>query len=340
MARAGILDANNRIKSEVWVDQPNALEHLANLQNQGLVSETEAIRLSKLVRDGYTVFPSGLSDEEIKAARDLARKLWKERPHDLLAADNGLNRGRPFPMSLFPGDFRERPGCRILDAHSHSQHFLQLTALPILHRMINLILGEQCIATQSLYFSHGSGQSLHRDPWFVITTPIATLYAAWIALEDITPDSGPLLYVPGSHVLPYKPLNTGDIIFHDPLAEESSKAEHRADLRQRMADGGLKPMPFLAKAGEILIWHGSLVHGGSEIQNQNATRASYVIHFDAKRLHPRRGTTITYGENKPKVFYQNSPTELNGTSYFSNPIAGKPLNEIVEFTNPKTSDVA
>lgn len=35
------------------------------------------------------------------------------------------------------------------------------------------------------------------------THPLGFLVAAWIAFEDIHPDSGPLVYYPGSHQLPY-----------------------------------------------------------------------------------------------------------------------------------------
>jgi len=35
------------------------------------------------------------------------------------------------------------------------------------------------------------------------TYPEGYLVGAWVAVEDIHPDSGPLVYYPGSHRLPY-----------------------------------------------------------------------------------------------------------------------------------------
>jgi len=35
------------------------------------------------------------------------------------------------------------------------------------------------------------------------TFPLGVLLGAWISLEDMTDDNGPLHYYPGSHKLPY-----------------------------------------------------------------------------------------------------------------------------------------
>jgi ectoine hydroxylase-related dioxygenase (phytanoyl-CoA dioxygenase family) len=53
---------------------------------------------------------------------------------------------------------------------------------------------------QSLTFYKGSQQSIHVDyPYVRCQTQLAKLAASWIPLEDIHPESGPLVYYPGSH---------------------------------------------------------------------------------------------------------------------------------------------
>ena len=47
----------------------------------------------------------------------------------------------------------------------------------------------------------GSQQGAHSDSIHMTTYPIGYLSAAWIAFEDIHPDSGPQLFYPGSHRL-------------------------------------------------------------------------------------------------------------------------------------------
>ena len=51
----------------------------------------------------------------------------------------------------------------------------------------------------SLTFSKGSMQALHQDTCVFHTWPFNALIGVWIALEDITVESGPLVYYPGSH---------------------------------------------------------------------------------------------------------------------------------------------
>lgn len=284
--------------------------------------------MEKYIQDGYVIFPSGLSDEFLSQAVIDGGSLWSSKPADLLGSAVSQNGGRPLPMSLFP-EVTVGPGFRILDGHSHSERFEAMTALPKLHRLIELILGERAVATQSLYFPYGSTQTLHRDPWYVVTTPIATLVAAWIALEDISPASGPLTFVPGSHRLPYKPLSTGDIVFHEPSATAESKAAHVQAMKADMAAQGLQVKEFLAKKGDILVWHGSLVHGGSRVTDPTVTRQSYVVHFDAARVHPRHAQSIRVGDRAPRVVETRQVSERDGCLFFPNPCAGRRLDEIV-----------
>lgn len=35
----------------------------------------------------------------------------------------------------------------------------------------------------------------------------------------------------------------------------------------------------MARKGDILLWHGMLIHGGTKINNPALTRKSMVIHF-------------------------------------------------------------
>ena len=69
-------------------------------------------------------------------------------------------------------------------------------------------MGRKAIPFQTINFVTGSQQHAHSDSIHMTTYPLGYLIAIWIALEDITEDSGPLSYFPGSHKLPYL-LNDG-----------------------------------------------------------------------------------------------------------------------------------
>ena len=36
---------------------------------------------------------------------------------------------------------------------------------------------------------------------------------------------------------------------------------------------------FIARKGDILLWHGQLIHGGDAVVNPSLTRKSYVCHY-------------------------------------------------------------
>ena len=56
------------------------------------------------------------------------------------------------------------------------------------------------MAFQTLYFRYGSQQAIHQDPAYVVIDEPMKLCASWLALEDVKPGSGELIYYPGSHL--------------------------------------------------------------------------------------------------------------------------------------------
>ena len=61
---------------------------------------------------------------------------------------------------------------------------------------------------QSLTFIYGSEQRLHQDFLYVVAKIPSHLAAAWIALEDVHPEAGPLFYFPVNR-LPKFDFGTG-----------------------------------------------------------------------------------------------------------------------------------
>ena len=111
------------------------------------------------------------------------------------------------------------------------------------------------------------------------TEPEGYLIAAWIALEDIGPDQGPLEFYPGSHRLPFistKEYPSGNT--HWTIGSESNK-KYEKKMVEVVQEQKLQPKTFLAKKGDVLIWHANLIHGGQAIQRDGATRKSMVAHY-------------------------------------------------------------
>ncbi len=144
------------------------------------------------------------------------------------------------------------------------------------------------VALQSLTFWKGSNQPAHTDyPYVRTQTKISQLAASWVPLEDIHEDAGPLAYYPGSHKYGLiKPFDWGN---GSVVAEPDSKrnpSELAPYLHQEMVKNSLKPSIFLPNKGDVLIWHGWLVHEGTAVRNPALTRKSYVTHYTGLGAYP------------------------------------------------------
>lgn len=317
LTRAGLL------QSDLWLDQPDADEQIAARLARGEITAVEAERLRQLVAVGYVAFPLAVPAavlDEVVAAIDRA---WAERPWELAYAYHSS-------LKLFPladEAAERRPSYRIADLHSYCEAALELYLSAELFRTIELIFGQPAVATQSLTFEFGSQQELHRDPVHVHMAPPSHLAAAWIALEDIHPDCGPLTYVPGSHRLPYFRFPDGDYRFH--AGRHGAAAVQAAaafDARECKA-AGLERRAFTPRQGEVLIWHHSLLHGGSVPANPALTRRSFVVHYTTRADYPRQRQAVLVpdaggGLPRSRTFGTDRLLERQGARGFDNPLRG------------------
>jgi hypothetical protein len=148
-----------------------------------------------------------------------------------------------------------------------------------LQPLISALLGHETSLFQSINFLTGSEQRTHSDSIHMSTFPLGGMAAAWVALEDITPDNGPLHYYPGSHKLPYylnaDYANEGSTW----LTGDKEYTEYEAYIARRIAEAGIEKQIFLARKGDVFIWHANLMHGGEPHRDKALTRKSMVFHY-------------------------------------------------------------
>ena len=151
-----------------------------------------------------------------------------------------------------------------------------------LHAILEMLLGREIQLFQSINFKVGSQQAAHSDSVHMTTFPKGFLIAAWIALEDINEDNGPLFYYPGSHQLPYVMNHNYDHGGNKWLIGKNANAAYEKRIEKLIEDKGLVKERFYAKKGDVLIWHANLLHGGEAIKDENQSRKSMVLHYFAK----------------------------------------------------------
>ncbi len=171
---------------------------------------------------------------------------------------------------------------KIMFAVRQSDALRQMVDAPRVRDVLELLLGREVQLFQSINFLEGSQQKTHSDSVHMTTFPLGNLIAIWIALEDIKPGSGVLHYYPGSHTLPY--IMTDDFEHGGSrwfLGKEAyPKYEER--IAEVIRENNFEKQNFLAKKGDILIWHANLLHGGNPITDSDLSRKSMVLHYYAK----------------------------------------------------------
>lgn len=180
------------------------------------------------------------------------------------------------------GKLKFTNGNKLMFANRQSAVIHKITRLPELLSVLEFILDKKPVPFQTINFITGSEQKAHSDSIHMTTYPLGYLIAVWVALEDIGPGNGPLFYYPGSHKLPF--LLNGDYNQQSTLLALGKKGypDYEDALAEMLVEKKLPRQDFLAKKGDILIWHANLVHGGAPILNPASTRKSMVIHYYAE----------------------------------------------------------
>jgi len=91
----------------------------------------------------------------------------------------------------------------------------------------------------------------------------------WIALEDISPKSGPFAFVPGSHL-----WNTDIHIYY-----KKDPQEVISYLEKEIQKNNGEPQVFLPQKGDALLWQGHTLHMALTPEDQNTPRESIIAHY-------------------------------------------------------------
>jgi phytanoyl-CoA hydroxylase len=171
---------------------------------------------------------------------------------------------------------------KIMFAYRKIEVLRKLASEEHLMELLSSLLFDDAKLFQSINFLMGSEQETHSDSIHMTTFPLGGLLGVWIALEDIEPDNGPLHYYPGSHKLPYYLNKDYDNEGSYLLTGDKDYSEYEKMIKGKINEFKLDKKVFTAKAGDLLIWHANLFHGGEVHANKQKTRKSVVLHYYAK----------------------------------------------------------
>lgn len=280
-----------------WTDRPDALQRIDAGERSGHFDAQLAAWLRDWVRDGYVVVDDLVSQGDIDSMNADLDALWSARvPRPGLNFYGMCDHPDAPARTLTHAELlhiapEQRTRMRLASSwRTHSFYCYSLPALRLflnrpLRRLASAIFGRRARPFASINFQYGSQQTLHQDMAVFHIYPHNFLIGAWVACEDISPDSGPLLFLPGSHrAAPFSG-------FGDPqrnLRTVTPEVVAAYDDYVRELSSRYPKKEFIARKGQTLLWHGMLLHGGAPVRRREQTRRSFVIHFSTR--HAERST--------------------------------------------------
>jgi hypothetical protein len=166
---------------------------------------------------------------------------------------------------------------RVQDAWRRSKAVRRLATWPRMRTLLASAYGRDPIPFQTLNFHRGSEQALHADTIHFHSVPERFMCGVWIALEDVAPGSGPLVYHPGSHRLPVMTMREAGVNHARPGPQDYDRC-FVPRFAERISASGLPETRAVLKKGWALVWAANLAHGGSAIETPGSTRRSLVVH--------------------------------------------------------------
>ena len=192
----------------------------------------------------------------------------------------------------------EPHGWHMPTPYLHVPELRALALYPPLLGVLESLIGEKMMLHLALTGWVSTERSWHQDDY--LNPPyVCSWYAAvWMALDDIHPDSGPFEYVQGSHRWP---LLRREKVWRHLTEEERARREPGTGINEwptyaqrfvtpavekQVEHSGMPIRSFLGKKGDVLIWHGRLMHRGSLPRAPGMPRRGLIAHYSGVNHRP------------------------------------------------------
>jgi len=216
-------------------------------------------------REGYVVACGTFSADEVGQLREHYMTLRRRGSYrdDVV----GVETTSRDPLKRYP---------RMAQMHRWDDLSLRWLLDTRLRDRLTELLGDEPYAVQTmLYFKPpGSrGQAVHQDNFYLKAEP-GTCAAAWMALDRADTENGCLLVVPGSHRWP--------ILCTEKADTSTSFTDVTVPVPEQWST-----VPIVLEPGDVLFFHGSLVHGSAPNVTPDRFRRALIGHYitgDARQV--------------------------------------------------------
>jgi phytanoyl-CoA hydroxylase len=206
--------------------------------------------------DGYVLVKGLFSTTEAEAIRDHFMEIHRTTGE---YCEGGVDPTSDDPLRRFP---------RMMNPHRGDQVGLNYFLDARIREKLVEICGADPYAVQTMvYFKPAGsrGQALHQDQRYLHVRP-GTCIAAWMALDRCDEENGCLQVVPGSHELP---------ILCPIKSDYSTSFTHETVP----VPAGKEVVNVIMDPGDVLFFHGNLIHGSDPNRTTDRFRRIIVGHY-------------------------------------------------------------
>ena len=247
-------------------------------QDVGLTEEGTA----QFDRDGFLVLRGLFSPDEAAAIRDAFMAENVDGPVPGLSSIGEGVTDPADPLAFYP---------RMMNPHSQPGRAVGRIAREFLldarlEPVLTGLLGEEPVGVQTMFYfkpAGARGQELHQDNFYLRVKP-GTCLAAWLAVDDVDAGNGGMKVVPGSH-------------------REEVACPQKADAAVSFTTDyvpvpeGMEAVHCEMKAGDVLFFNGSLIHGSTPNTSADRFRRSLIAHYvprHSQELSPWYRSPLTF----------------------------------------------
>lgn len=224
-------------------------------------------QLNQFEGDGYLIVPGMLGADEVLQIRDAFMVAGANGPVEGLSEfrhDGQATYSAADPLSKYP---------RMMHPHLHMDKPIGPTArrymlYPPIGEVLEQLMGEEALAVQSMFYFKppgARGQDLHQDNYYLRVSP-GTCMAAWIAIDDADMENGGMVLVPGTQGMRVVCPGKADV-------SQFFTTDH-VDVPE-----GRRAIPAILKAGDVLFFNGSVIHGSYPNTSKTRFRRALICHY-------------------------------------------------------------
>jgi len=219
-------------------------------------------------RDGFLAVRGLFSAAEIEEIRGTFMEMAKDGPvpglSDVPKSRDGAPAASNDPLARYP---------RMMHPHKHpdlpvgplSMRYMRDARL---RPVLATLFGEEPFACQSMFYFKppgARGQDLHQDNFYLRVKP-GTCMAAWIAVDDADAGNGGMMCVPQTASL-------------DIACPEKADPTLFFTTEHVEPPAGLEPQMMELRAGDVLFFNGSVIHGSTPNTSADRFRRSLIFHY-------------------------------------------------------------